>query len=169
MTLATARLAKERQSWRKEVNPPKGFVAKPTTRADGSADLLRWECLVPGKEGTIWEGGEYPVTLQFCSDYPTKPPVCSFKPGFLHPNVHTDGKICLDIINDRANGGRWNPGTTIKMILIGIQELLDRPNINSAAQQRAYELYKRDHTAYEREVRAQAKRHAPVELIDLTL
>lgn len=35
---------------------------------------MRWKCFIPGKEGTIWEGGFYPLTMEFTEDYPAKPP-----------------------------------------------------------------------------------------------
>ena len=28
-------------------------------------NLMRWKCFIPGKEGTIWEGGFYPLTMEF--------------------------------------------------------------------------------------------------------
>mmetsp|Transcript_22919 Transcript_22919/g.58942 ORF Transcript_22919/g.58942 Transcript_22919/m.58942 type:complete len:165 (+) Transcript_22919:116-610(+) len=159
---AVARLQVERKSWRKD--HPIGFVAKPAMRNDGSADLLTWHCRIPGKKNTIWEGGVYPVKLRFSDDYPTRPPVCSFEAaGFLHPNVYDDGKICLDIINDPAAGGSWKPTISLKTILLGIQELLDAPNINSAAQQRGYDLFKYDKAQYVRRVKEQAQRFAPTD------
>ena len=35
---------------------------------------MRWKCVIPGKEGTLWEGGYYPLTMEFTEDYPSKPP-----------------------------------------------------------------------------------------------
>lgn len=54
---------------------PLHFVAKPSSKPDGSIDMLKWGCIVPGKTGTDWEGGFYPVTLYFSEDYPTKAPL----------------------------------------------------------------------------------------------
>ena len=28
-------------------------------------DLKTWECGIPGKEKTIWEGGQFKLTMQF--------------------------------------------------------------------------------------------------------
>lgn len=28
-------------------------------------DLKNWECGIPGKEKTIWEGGQFKLTVQF--------------------------------------------------------------------------------------------------------
>lgn len=45
-----------------------------------------WKCFIPGKQGTEWEGGFYPLTMEFSEDYPSKPPKCKFPAGFFHPN-----------------------------------------------------------------------------------
>jgi ubiquitin-protein ligase len=41
-------------------------------------NLMRWKCHVPGKEGTPWEGGFFPITMEFSEDYPAKPPKVSW-------------------------------------------------------------------------------------------
>eukprot|EP00877_Chromochloris_zofingiensis_P008718 jgi/Chrzof1/409/Cz01g14230.t1 len=154
--IARTRLAQERKNWRKD--RPMGFVAKPMTRTDGSTDMMTWECMVPGKEGTHWQGGRYPVTMRFNEDYPNSPPECSFPPGFFHPNVFPDGRICLSIINDYQD---WKPSISMKQILVGIQELLHNPSILSPAQEAAEKAYKNDMAGYTRRVKAQTKRYTP--------
>lgn len=62
--IASQRLTEERKSWRK--NHPFGFIAKPTMNADGSRNLFNWECAIPGKKGTSWEGGLFKVA-SYCS------------------------------------------------------------------------------------------------------
>ena len=37
-------------------------------------NLMRWNCHIPGKEGTPWEGGFFPVTMEFSDEYPARPP-----------------------------------------------------------------------------------------------
>eukprot|EP00976_Prorocentrum_cordatum_P027626 560547-Prorocentrum_minimum.AAC.1 len=61
--IARSRLAQERKHWRKD--RPFGFVAKPQSKADGSTDLLIWDCVIPGKKDTLWDNGYYPLTLRF--------------------------------------------------------------------------------------------------------
>lgn len=81
-----------------------GFVAKPVTLPDGTQDILNWEVVIPGKDGTLWEGARIPMTMQFSEDYPNKPPVCKFKllsngKPLFHPNVYPSGKICLSLLD----------------------------------------------------------------------
>jgi ubiquitin-protein ligase len=35
---------------------------------------MKWKCFIPGKKGTDWEGGFYPLSMEFTDDYPAKPP-----------------------------------------------------------------------------------------------
>ncbi len=57
--IAAARLAEERKAWRKD--HPFGFIAKPGKNEDGTLNLYKWDCAIPGKKDTIWEGGLYKV------------------------------------------------------------------------------------------------------------
>uniref|UniRef100_A0A7S0R6L9 UBC core domain-containing protein n=1 Tax=Chlamydomonas leiostraca TaxID=1034604 RepID=A0A7S0R6L9_9CHLO len=159
-TLAQERLAQERKDWRK--NRPFGFAAKPVTRDDGSVDMLTWTCSVPGKAGTPWEGGSYPVTLEFPSEYPNKPPVAKFKPGFYHMNVYPDGKVCLSILDDDDElCGQWSPSITLTQILTGIQELLTNPNPHSPANPKVYDDWKKSPGIYEKFVKTQVAMYPP--------
>ncbi|KAG2555178.1 hypothetical protein PVAP13_9KG565030 [Panicum virgatum] len=134
--IARGRLAEERKAWRK--NHPHGFVAKPETLPDGTVNLMTWHCTIPGKQGTDWEGGYFPLTLHFSEDYPSKPPKCKFPQGFFHPNVYPSGTVCLSILNEDSG---WRPAITVKQILVGIQDLLDQPNPADPAQTDGYHLF----------------------------
>ncbi|KAG8478368.1 hypothetical protein CXB51_028136 [Gossypium anomalum] len=162
--IARGRLAEERKAWRK--NHPHvrgvyfpGFVAKPETLPDGTVNLMVWHCTIPGKAGTDWEGGYFPLTLHFSEDYPSKPPKCKFPQGFFHPNVYPSGTVCLSILNEDSG---WRPAITVKQILIGIQDLLDAPNPADPAQTEGYHLFIQDANEYKRRVRQQAKQYPPL-------
>uniref|UniRef100_A0A8C8JNG6 UBC core domain-containing protein n=1 Tax=Oncorhynchus tshawytscha TaxID=74940 RepID=A0A8C8JNG6_ONCTS len=130
--IALSRLAQERKAWRKD--HPFGFVAVPTKNPDGTMNLMNWECAIPGKKGTPWEGGLFKLRMLFKDDYPSSPP---------------------------------NPTNVILMychilqILLGIQELLNEPNIQDPAQAEAYTIYCQNRVEYEKRVRAQAKKFSP--------
>jgi ubiquitin-protein ligase len=55
-------------------------------------------------DDTPWEGGTFRLKLEFCEEYPTKPPKVSFVSPMFHPNVYNDGSICLDILQNQ-----WSP------------------------------------------------------------
>ena len=134
--IARDRLMEERKAWRRD-HPP-AFYARPTSGPDGKMNIMKWECGIPGPKGTLWEGGVYPVTMEFSEEYPSRPPKCQLPKGFFHPNIYPSGTVCLSILNEEED---WKPSITVKQILIGIQELLDNPNPNSPAQADAYHVY----------------------------
>ncbi len=35
---------------------------------------MAWDCVIPGKAGTLWEGGMYAMEMVFTDEYPSKPP-----------------------------------------------------------------------------------------------
>mmetsp|Transcript_2583 Transcript_2583/g.6314 ORF Transcript_2583/g.6314 Transcript_2583/m.6314 type:complete len:162 (-) Transcript_2583:459-944(-) len=154
--IARSRLSEERRSWRKD--HPLGFFARLDTNPDGSQNLMKWKCGIPGKEGGLWAGGLYELTMEFNDDYPHKPPKCKFPPGFFHPNIYPSGTVCLSILNEEE---AWKPGITIKQILLGIQDLLDTPNPKSPAQQDAIHIFTSSKQEYEKRVRKQVAENRP--------
>lgn len=151
--IAIARLMEERKAWRKD--HPFGFIAKPLTKSDGTLDLFAWDCSIPGRKQTLWEPGLYKLKMYFKEDYPSSPPKCRFEPPIFHPNVYPSGTVCLSLLDEEKD---WRPAVTIKQILLGIQELLDNPNIKDPAQAEAYTIYMQNRKEYESRVRAQSER-----------
>jgi ubiquitin-conjugating enzyme E2 I len=149
--LALERLSAERKRWRKD--HPNGFSAKPMKTTAGNTNLYAWECKIPGKKGTEWEGGVYKLTMYFTEDYPNKPPKCQFQPVLFHPNIYPSGSVCLSILDVDKD---WRPSLTIPQVLLGIQKLLSEPNPQDPAQQRPFDLYTRDRKAYYARVRQEA-------------
>ena len=49
-----------------------GFFARPEKKPEGGNNLMLWRCGIPGKAGTIWEGGTY--KLRMCAPL-SRPPV----------------------------------------------------------------------------------------------
>ena len=152
--IAQGRIRQERKQWRRD--HPHGFYARPKSKPDGSSDLFTWECGVPGKDGTPWEGGVYKCTLTFSQDYPSNAPKVHFTPPLIHANCYQSGKVCLSILNE----GGWKPGISIKQIMTGLQEWLDTPNWDDAANSEAMRLHRMGGEHYTNKVKAQAKQFA---------
>lgn len=138
---AEQRILQERENWRKD--RPFGFVAKPKTNPDKSLDIFKWECIIPGPERSPFEKHNLSLTIEFLSTYPVSPPQVKFVSKVFHPNVYTDGFVCLDILNDA-----WSSSMNIKTILLSIQTLLGEPNDNSPANEEAATLYRKHPVKY---------------------
>lgn len=129
------------------------MYARPDRSADGSINLLKWSCGIPGKKGTPWEGGIYKITILFPTNYPSQPPKVYFTPSLFHPNIFCDGRVCLSILDPYKH---WKPSIGIPQILSGLQELLANPNIDDPTSNSCVSLYRRNRTAYWEKVREQA-------------
>ena len=112
-----------------------------------SDNLLIWEAVIFGADETIWEGGCFNLILEFNEEYPTKPPNVKFITTIFHPNVYSDGRICLDILNNQ-----WSPIFDVHNVLESIQSLLADPNPNSPANAEAARLYVENKKEYKKRV-----------------
>ncbi|GAU94337.1 hypothetical protein RvY_06128-2 [Ramazzottius varieornatus] len=75
-------------------DPPTGVSGAPN-----EANLLSWNCIIFGPQGTPFEDGTFKLVMDFSEDYPNKPPKVRFLSRMFHPNVYADGSICLDLLN----------------------------------------------------------------------
>lgn len=55
-----------------------------------------------------FQGGLFFLSIHFPTDYPFKPPKVNFTTRIYHPNINSNGSICLDILRDQ-----WSPALTI--------------------------------------------------------
>ncbi|KAK2962386.1 putative SUMO-conjugating enzyme UBC9-B [Blattamonas nauphoetae] len=154
--IARTRLMNEHKAFRKDHKV--GFYGSPEKREDGTSDLFKWICGIPGPIGSIWEGGSYRLIMEFTEDYPSKPPKCKFTPTLPHPNIYPSGTVCLSILNEDKD---WRPSLSVKTILEGIQDLLVHPNISDPAQRAAFDTYRDNYEEYERTARLFASQNPP--------
>ncbi|OII76551.1 ubiquitin-conjugating enzyme family protein [Cryptosporidium andersoni] len=119
-------------------DPPEGICGTPL---DG--DLMHWDAVIFGPEGTIWEGGIFKLDIKFSEEYPNKAPDIKFITKVFHPNVYINGNICLDILQQQ-----WSPVFDICAILTCIQSLLNDPNPNSPANAEAAQMYTENRLEY---------------------
>ncbi|XP_043834523.1 ubiquitin-conjugating enzyme E2 C-like [Dromiciops gliroides] len=84
----------------------------------------------------IEEELRYKLSLEFPSGYPYNASTVKFVTPRYHPNVDTQGNICLDILKDK-----WSALCDVRTILLSIQSLLGEPNIDSPLNIHAAELW----------------------------
>ncbi|XP_067130853.1 ubiquitin-conjugating enzyme E2 C [Centruroides vittatus] len=109
----------------------KGISAFP----DGE-NLFRWIGTIHGPKGTVYEGFTYKLSLEFPNNYPYNAPTVTFTTPCFHPNVDTQGNICLDILKEK-----WTALYDVRNILLSIQSLLGEPNVDSPLNPQAAELW----------------------------
>ena len=61
-------------------------------------DIMHWQVKMKGPEDTPFENGIFTLDIHFTTDHPFRPPVVKFLTKIYHPNINSNGSICLDIL-----------------------------------------------------------------------
>ena len=90
-------------------------------------DMLRGYAMIVGPSDTPYFGGFYFFKFQFPTDYPYSPPVVTFHTSDGHtrfnPNLYTNGKVCISILNT-WRGEPWSACQTISTVLLTLCTIL---------------------------------------------
>lgn len=86
-------------------------------------DLFHWLVSMRGPKGTPYSEGVFDLEVRFPLDYPFAPPKILFNTKIYHPNINSNGNICLDILKDE-----WSPILTISKVMYSLSSLLSEPN-----------------------------------------
>lgn len=159
-TLATKRLFQEYKLLTS--SPPDGITAGPISETN----LLVWEALIAGPEGTPYAGGIFPASLTFPPDYPLSPPVMKFLCDVWHPNVYSNGEVCISILHAPGEdphhyeqaSERWSPIQSTEKILISVMSMLAEPNDESPANVEAAVMWRERRPEFERVVKERVRR-----------
>lgn len=112
-----------------------------------------------------WHHAYLQAKMHFPSNYPFSPPSFKFSPTIFHPNVYSDGRVCISILHEAGNvyqdepsNENWSPAQSVESIIVSIISILDDPNINSPANIDASNLWRDDRNLYIEKVKKFAER-----------
>lgn len=134
--MALKRINKELQDIGRD--PPAQCSAGPV-----GDDLFHWQATIMGPPDSPYQGGVFFLNIHFPTDYPFKPPKVSFITRIYHPNINSNGSICLDILRSQ-----WSPALTISKVLLSICSLLTDPNPDDPLVPEIARVYKTDREKY---------------------
>merc|ERR1711874_910582 len=98
-------------------------------------DLTDIQAVIDGPPGTPYQGGQFRIKLVLSKDFPASPPKGFFLTKIFHPNVGSNGEICVNTLKKD-----WKPDLGIKHILLTVKCLLIVPNPESALNEEAGKL-----------------------------
>ncbi|CAB3223204.1 ubiquitin-conjugating enzyme E2 eff [Anticarsia gemmatalis] len=118
-------------------------------------DLFHWQATIMGPVDSPYQGGVFFLTIHFPTDYPFKPPKVAFTTRIYHPNINSNGSICLDILRSQ-----WSPALTISKVLLSICSLLCDPNPDDPLVPEIARIYKTDREKYNELAREWTRKYA---------
>lgn len=131
-------------------DPPANCSAGPA-----GDDLFQWQATIMGPSDSPYQGGVFFLDIRFPQDYPFKPPKVQFSTKIYHPNVNSNGSICLDILKDQ-----WSPALTISKVLLSICSLLTDANPDDPLVPEIGRQYKTDREAFNKTAREWTSKYA---------
>ncbi|KAG6595545.1 Ubiquitin-conjugating enzyme E2 28, partial [Cucurbita argyrosperma subsp. sororia] len=146
--MASKRILKELKDLQKD--PPTSCSAGPVAE-----DMFHWQATIMGPSDSPYSGGVFLVNIHFPPDYPFKPPKVAFRTKVFHPNINSNGSICLDILKEQ-----WSPALTISKVLLSICSLLTDPNPDDPLVPEIAHMYKTDRAKYEASARSWTQKYA---------
>merc|ERR1719498_175942 len=147
--MALKRIQKELIDLGKE--PPSNCSAGPHQESD----QFHWQATIMGPDESPFQGGVFFLNIHFPTDYPFKPPKFSFITKIYHPNINSNGSICLDILKDQ-----WSPALTVSKVLLSISSLLTDANPDDPLVPDIANQYKNDRAKYEATAREWTRKYA---------
>ena len=148
--MSAQRIRKELKLLEEESKSMPGCSAGPV-----DDDLLTWQGIIVGPEGTPYVGGVFKLEIKFPSDYPYKAPKVTFATPIYHCNINRAGNICLDILKDK-----WSPVLTIGKVLLSICSLLSDTNPDDPLAPEIAEVFKNDRAKHDETAAAYTARYA---------
>lgn len=116
-----------------------------------------WVVWIPGKAGSDWEGGKYPVTITFPPNYPLAPPQIAFPSDFQHVHVYEGGAICMPLLE----GEHWKSKIRMSDIIQRVINIIHQDvNPYSPANPHLFQLYREHPQLYRHRLQQQAQLYA---------
>lgn len=105
-------------------------------------NVFEWSvALIVLNPDSLYYGGYFKAKVTFPRNYPYEPPAFTFQRPLWHPNIYTDGRLCISILHQPGEdamsgemaGERWSPVQRVESVLISVLSLLDDAECSSPA------------------------------------
>ncbi|XP_046500737.1 ubiquitin/ISG15-conjugating enzyme E2 L6 isoform X3 [Equus quagga] len=110
------------------------------------ADVLVWHALLL-PEKPPYNLKAFKLRINFPEEYPFRPPTVKFTTKIYHPNVDSDGQVCLPIISNE----NWKPCTKTCQVLEALNVLVNTPDLGQPLRVSLADLLMQDPELFHRE------------------
>jgi ubiquitin-conjugating enzyme E2 G1 len=120
-------------------------------------DIFRWRVTLIGPPRSAYEGGVFPILIEFPHEFPNSPPQMRFLCPMYHPNVRETGEICISILHP-PNGQEsdvdvWGTARSAAALLMFLISAMIDPGFDAPENLEAARTYATDRQTFMRKVR----------------
>jgi len=130
----------------KELNELMNEPLENITILPDDVNVQQWRVIFQGPKGTPYTGGKFEMSVDFTLEYPFKPPMAKFRTKMYHPNIDSEGSLCLGILKS----DQWKPSTKMTHVLVSIYDLLVTPNPDDPLVTSIADQYRSDRKGFEK-------------------
>ena len=88
------------------------------------------QATIMGPPDSPYQGGVFFLTIHFPTDYPFKPPKVAFTTKIYHPNINSNGSICLDILRYEKTGPSLTKHNVVQISVVPCPHHLQSSPLN---------------------------------------
>lgn len=120
---------------------------------DNDVNKLRASIYPP--EGTPYEEGVFFVDITISPSYPSVAPKLAFVTPIYHPNIDSNGKICMKDFEDD-----WDSSKSLKDAIDYIVFMMENPNFDMPLVPEIAEVYNKSPEDFDKKAREYTQEHA---------
>lgn len=126
--------------------PPQAELEFPHSTHNGERDITKFHVSITPDQG-YWKGGSFIFLFDIPPEYNFKPPKVSCMTRIYHPNIDTEGHVCLNVLRED-----WSAAYDITACINSLMFLFQAPNPEDPLNKEAAQLMLQDEKQFARMV-----------------